>query len=143
MNENQAKVSLGGREIVVEASLAACLAYSNEFAGKLEEPYKGRLMDDLLALYNAMEGKDAVEGLGAIGDSGLFRIVWAMGRACGSVKEGYQKFERSMEHAPMNMYEYVDAYRTVVGDLAGRTFFRLPEGQGDAVEPDAEESAQG
>lgn len=147
MRDNQATVTLGGRDIVAEASLAACVEYSNEFRGKLADPYSGALMDDMLALYRAADGGDG-EGGGVeavIGDGGepLLRIVWAMGRASGSVKEGYKAFVKSMAHSPLNLYEFVEAYHAVVGDLGGRVFFRLPEGRGDAGEPDEAEVEEG
>lgn len=140
MNDNQATITLFGKEIELEASLAACTIYSNEFYGKVDEPYKGYLMEDLLTLYQECEGENAQKGFQPMFSQGLYRIVWAMGRACNSIKETYPKFLKSIEHAPSNFYEFSQAYKVVVVDLGVGVFFRLPEGQDNTDAPDETET---
>lgn len=135
-------VSICGNKYEIEASLAASTIYTNEFYGKLDEPYKGYLMDDILTLFH--ESETNTNAVTAFGDQALYRIVWAMARACGSIKDTYKKFySNKIEHGSFNMYEYSGLFTDVIFNLCQRTFFRLPEGQGDVGEPDNTEAEQG
>lgn len=137
VNDNRVTVELFGNEYEVEGSLGACKIYADEFYGKLAEPYTGNLVSDLLELYKAAElsGDQMV-----LGDVALYRLAWAMGRAAGSIKVGYDKFAKSFEHAPFCVYEWSTAYNVIVHELGNGVFFRVPEGLADAGEPDQAEA---
>lgn len=130
--DNHANVTLAGIEFEVEASNGACVAYSNEFRGKLEKPFSGSLMTDLLVTNTAIEsgGEGEVQALEHIP-----RIVWAMSFAAGGKDATYEKFCKRIEHECVGYFELAEAYRTIIV-LADRTFFRLPNGPADAGEPD-------
>lgn len=130
--DNRATVTLAGIEFEVEASNGACLAYANEFRGKLDKPFTGNLMGDILASTRALTADDGTEVLAL---EGIQRIVWAMAFAAGGKFKTYEAMCKGLEHECVGYYELADACG-VVFKLADRTFFRLSDRPADAVEPD-------
>lgn len=130
--DNRAKVTLAGIEFEVEASNGACLAYANEFRGKLDAPFTGNLMGDILASTRALSANDGTEMLAL---ENIPRIIWAMAFAAGDKHSTYEGLCKELEHETVGYYELADACGEVFR-LADRTFFRLPERPADAVEPD-------
>lgn len=135
--DNRVTASVFGTEYELEGSLGACKIYADEFAGKLREPYTGNLVSDMLELYRRAEEQGGV----AFGDEELYRLAWAMARAAGSAKLGYDRFCKPFEHAPMSIYDWSELYSAIVHGLGDGVFFRIPEGRGDAVQPDVAEEA--
>lgn len=115
-----------GRELEVEASNLACKIYADEFRGEVEDPYKGSLIYDLLATRKIIiEQKLDFPSWADVEQ--LLGIVWAMASAVGSTKLPYKKFEKNIMKGDANMYECAGAFNVVAGELAERTFFRLPK----------------
>lgn len=150
--DNRTTATVGGHEYEVEASNLACRVYADEFreadskelTGDAERDagrYTGRLIHDLLA--------DRQRVLAAGVDwpewdevPRILAAIWAMARAAGSTKASWRAFRASVEHAPANLYEVATAANKVF-ELGNTTFFRLPDGLGDAVEPDEGEAQEG
>lgn len=150
--DDRTTVSVGGRDYEAEASNLACRIYADEFresdrkalTGDKEQDagrYAGRLIHDLLADRQRM----LAAGVSWPEWDEVPRIlaaIWAMARAAGSTKASWKAFRASVEHAPANLYEVATAANAVF-ELGNTTFFRLPDGLGDAVEPDEGEAKEG
>ena len=129
-----------GRELEAEASNFACKIYADEFRDKVTEPYKGSLIYDLLATRKIIVEKkldfpdwaDVPQLLG---------IVWAMATASGAIKCKYTKFETDVLKGSANMYECAGAFNVVAGELAERTFFRIPKRLENPQKSDEAETA--
>ncbi len=50
--DNRREIAIGGKTYTLEASLGTGIIYANEFRGKLDEPYRGILADDMLRVFN-------------------------------------------------------------------------------------------
>lgn len=124
-----------GRELEVEASNFACKIYADEFRGKVTEPYKGSLIYDLLVTRKTIIEKklDFPDWMDV---PQLLGIVWAMATASGAIKCKYKKFEEDVLGGSANMYECAGAFNVVAGELAERTFFRLPKRLGNPQKSD-------
>lgn len=59
--DNLVTIEIGDVTLELEASLGTAIAYSNEFRGKLDAPYKGMLADDMLRVYNAAQPTETVK----------------------------------------------------------------------------------
>lgn len=150
--DDRTTVSVGGRDYEAEASNLACRIYADEFresdrkalTGDAERDagkYAGRLIHDLLADRQRM----LAAGVSWPEWDEVPRIlaaIWAMARAAGSTKASWKAFRASVEHAPANLYEAATAANAVF-ELGNTTFFRLPDGLGDTVEPDEGEAEEG
>ena len=150
MQDNQAMVTIAGRDILLESSLGACKVYSDEFFGKLKDPYKGSLPEDMIALMRHQEGylvpdedaKDGVrfvEGVNALDTEmaeHLLDFAWAMARAAGSIDMRYPEWQEWVTHASVSFFEVSDAYQTIIHELGDGATFRLTKGLQDALEPD-------
>lgn len=147
--DNRTTVTVGGRKLEVEASNLACRVYADEFreadskaltgdAKRDAGSYTGRLIHDLLADRQRVlaAGVDWPEWDEA---PRILATIWAMARAAGSTKSSWGAFRASVEHAPANLYEVATAANKVF-ELGNLTFFRLPDGLGDSVEPDEGEA---
>lgn len=147
--DNRTTVTVGGRKYEVEASNLACRVYADEFreadskalAGDTKRDagsYTGRLIHDLLADRQRVlaAGIDWPEWDEA---PRILATIWAMARAAGSTKASWGAFRASVEHAPANLYEVATAANKIF-ELGNLTFFRLPDGLGDSVEPDEGEA---
>lgn len=142
MADNRGKVTICGTEYEVESSIGATIVYKNEFKGKLERPYNGNMADDMVALYGEIEtGSDSSSYFG-FDIEAIFRIAWAMAVAAGSTNDSWQTFFGRLVHDSVTLVDVADTYQTCVRDLGERTFFRLPGGLSDDIEPDEEQEAE-
>lgn len=147
--DNVRELRIGEKEYQLEASLGTAIVYRNEFFGKLDEPYKGILADDMLQVYHRaqpIEDSDGkmVENADYMGYDieAILRIAWAMARAAGSTKRAFARFYDEVIHQPAGVFEEASLYGTVIMQLGGGIIFRRPEGQAGDGEPD-EAEAQG
>lgn len=131
--ENRVEIELFGKKYELESSLGAGTIYSNTFRDKVESPYCGNLLTDMIQLTRDAEGIGEGTAFGV--STQIFGIVWAMARAAGSMDESWDEFYSRVEHSPINFYELVEVYTAIVNKLGGCTF-RLPERLQDAIESD-------
>jgi hypothetical protein len=154
--DNVAKLAIGDVELELEASLGASVVYSNEFLGRLGDPYRGEFGADMLTAYRiARETVEESDGDGGtvrvpnpeyagIDIVELLRLAWAMARAAGSTDQSYEDFYEDVIHQPAGLFDEGNLFATVVMRLGDGVTFRRPEGHGGAVEPDAaQEGAEG
>lgn len=141
--DNVRTARIGGAEYDLEASLGASITYANEFFGKLGEPYRGSLADDMLQVYRRAQPTVERDGENVPNPEymgydveALLRIAWAMATAAGSTRKGYDRFRDEVIHQPASVFEEAGLYDVVVMELGGGIIFRRPEGQAGAVEPD-------
>jgi len=147
--DNVRELRIGDKEYQLEASLGTPIVYRNEFFGKLDEPYKGILADDMLQAYHrAQRFEDDDEGKTVenpdymgIDIEALLRFAWAMARSVDPergkpYKYGYKRFYNEVIHQPAGVFEEASLYDTVIMRLGGGIIFRRPEGLGGSVEPD-------
>ena len=143
--DNVRELRIGDKTYQLEASLGTAIVYRNEFFGKLEEPYKGILADDMLAVWTRAQQVEEHDGevvpnpeYMGIDIEAILRIAWAMARAAGSTKKSYAKFYDEVIHQPAGLFEEASLYDTVIMRLGGGIIFRRPEGLGGSGEPDEE-----
>lgn len=142
--DNVRELRIGDKEYQLEASLGTAIVYRNEFFGKLDEPYKGILADDMLQAYHrAQRFEDDDEGktvenpdYTGIDIEAILRVAWAMARSAGSTKRSFAKFFDEVIHQPAGVFEEASLYDTVIMRLGGGIIFRRPEGLGGDGEPD-------
>lgn len=147
--DNVRELRIGDKTYQLEASLGTAIVYRNEFFGRLDEPYKGLLADDMLAVWTRAQQVEEHDGevvpnpeYMGLDIEAILRIAWAMARAAGSTKRGYDKFYDEVIHQPAGLFEEASLYDTVIMRLGGGIIFRRPEGQAGDSEPDeAEEQA--
>ena len=147
--DNVRELRIGDKTYQLEASLGTAIVYRNEFFGRLDEPYKGLLADDMLAVWTRAQQVEEHDGevvpnpeYMGLDIEAILRIAWAMARAAGSTKRGYDKFYDEVIHQPAGLFEEASLYDTVIMRLGGGIIFRRPDGQAGADEPDeAEEQA--
>jgi len=143
--DNVREWRIGDKTYRLEASLGTKIIYRNEFFGKLEEPYKGILEDDMLRVYHQSQPFEEVDGETVANPDyegndieALLRIAWAMARAAGSTKKSFAKFCDEVIHQPAGVFEEASLYDTTIMQLGGGIIFRRPEGLGGSGEPDEE-----
>lgn len=142
--DNVRELRIGDKTYQLEASLGTAIVYRNEFFGKLDEPYKGILADDMLQAYHrAQRFEDDDEGktvenqdYTGIDIEAILRVAWAMARSAGSTKRSFAKFFDEVIHQPAGVFEEASLYDTVIMRLGGGIIFRRPEGLGGDGEPD-------
>lgn len=142
--DNVRELRIGEKEYQLEASLGTAVAYRNEFFGKLDEPYRGILADDMLQVWRRSQETVEDEGGNEAPNpdfygydvEALLRIAWSMAWAAGSTKKRYAKFYDEVIHQPAGLFEEASLYNTVVMELGGGIIFRRPEGQGGAGQAD-------
>ena len=142
--DNVREWRIGEKTYQLEASLGAGKVYRDEFFGKLDAPYKGILADDMLQVYHKAqlfeesEDGETVENPDYVGYDveALLRIAWAMARAEGGMKRGWDKFYAEVIHQPAGLFEEASLYDVVIVRLGSGITFRRPEGLGGAEEPD-------
>ena len=147
--DNVRELRIGDVTYELEASLGTAIVYRNEFFGKLDEPYKGILADDMLQVYHRAqptEERDGqmVENADYMGYDieAILRIAWAMARAAGSTKRTFARFYDEVIHQPAGVFEEASLYDTVITRLGGGIIFRRPDGHGGAGEPDEAQEGQ-
>lgn len=134
-------VTVGGKEFDIEASNGALMAYGAEFRGKEEPPFRGNLIADIVMDRDIVVAA-GVDFPGWDECPHVLKAIWAMARAAGSTRLGYQKFMKWFESAPANFYEPAEAVNTLFmrGGACDRAFFRVPGRPDDAAEPDEEQA---
>lgn len=109
--------------------------------------YTGRLKVDLLVTANMLRSHQGGRGDAATVVSRLsayldypvrqlMAATWAMAKAAGSTKLGWDEWEAWTWTLPSSAKEDEELWRVVCVDLLERAFFRGYEGAGDAREPD-------
>ena len=142
--DNVREWRIGDKTYQLEASLGTGKVYRDEFFGKLGDGYKGILEDDMLRVFRLAqpviedEAGEVVENPDYYGYDveALLRIAWAMARAEGCMRKGWDKFYAEVIHQPAGVFEEAALYDTVVMHLGAGITFRRPEGLGGAQEPD-------
>lgn len=147
--DNVRELRIGDKTYQLEASLGTPIVYRNEFFGKLDEPYKGILADDMLQVYHRSQQFEENEDgnlvtnpdYAGIDIEALLRIAWAMARSVDPergkpYKYGYRRFYNEVIHQPAGVFEEASLYDTVIMRLGGGIIFRRPEGLGSPDEPD-------
>lgn len=142
--DNVRELRIGEKTYQLEASLGTAIVYRNEFFGKLDEPYKGILADDMLQVYRRAQPTEENEDGEAVANpdyvgtdiEAMLRIAWAMAKSAGSTKRTFAKFCDEVIHQPAGVFEEASLYDTTIMQLGGGIIFRRPEGQEGADEPD-------
>lgn len=144
---NRETVTFGDEQIEVIASNGACAIYADQFRDHVDEPWTGRLKQDIMTLYElqftalGINPRDPSEE-GGVEEAGhsldyedvpqVVGIVWAMASAAGSTRLGYESFKKRFESAPSSYREFGELFNTLVIGLAQRAFFRVEERSADA-----------
>lgn len=134
--DNTAEVVIGGEIYEIEASNLAQVFYKREFRAKCEPPFIGNLVTDMTTDYTTF---NAASGVAPDWDDyrHILGGIWAMARAAGSVRVGFDKFEQRALSSTLDMIEPQAAASVIFNDLAPRTFFRrVIGGAGGAGAPD-------
>lgn len=132
---NTMTITLGGTEYRLMASNMASKAYADEFYGRSPEGYNAVLTHDTQRLYADSLTEDDEGVLVANLDSSpvltevLWRIVWALAYAGGSVEVGYDQWTSDHADETWTITEKLEACVGVV-DLVTGAFFREPKEQG-------------
>lgn len=142
--DNVRELRIGEKTYELEASLGTAIVYRNEFFGKLDEPYKGILADDMLQVYRRAQPTEENEDGETVANpdyvgtdiEAMLRIAWAMAKSAGSTKRTFAKFYDEVIHQPAGVFEEASLYDTTIMQLGGGIIFRRPEGQASADEPD-------
>ena len=131
-----ATITVAGRELEGAATNRACVLYADELSGRLDEPYAGHLIHDVLAERQAVMADESNRFPEWSQLPRLIDAIWAMARAAGSIKETRKAFVRHVMDGTANLYEPAQATNVVFGDFGERTFFRLPAGLEHLAESD-------
>lgn len=159
--DNRTTVFIGGEEYDVIASNGACVIYADQFRDKLQEPYTGRLRNDVLQAYldwckltgDPVQGadedaaqpesdEDAVqpesdERRRAITPDyedipQVLGMAWAMARAAGSTGLDYDAFRSKFMVSGTTVREFSRLFDDVIFGVAQNAFFRDLKRQEDA-----------
>jgi hypothetical protein len=128
--DNTAEVVIGGEIYEIEASNLAQVFYKREFRSKCKPPFIGNLVTDMTTDYTTF---NAASGVAPDWDDyrHILGGIWAMARAAGSVRVGFDKFEQRALNSTLDMIEPQAAASVIFNDLAPRTFFRRVIGGAD------------
>lgn len=139
-------VTIGGTTYKTAVTLGACVTYADEFGGKVGEPYRGLLADDLLELYALCSDTVADKDGRRVPNPDyrdlqtqiepLLRIVWAAAVGAGSTGQTWPEFLAEHMEAELNVFELRGAYDAVIRELGDGTIFRGAEGRVGAGEAD-------
>ena len=128
-------ITLGGTEYKLMASNRAAKVYADEFYGKSPEGFTAVLKYDTQKLYLECLTEDDDGVLGVNLDSSpilsevLWRIIWALAYAGGSVDVGYEQWLSDHEDEAWSAMEEMEAYVGAI-DLVTANFFRESKEQG-------------
>lgn len=136
---NRVDVHVFGRDYTLEASLGAATIYKNQFKDTAEEPFLGNLVEDIAKLYVMVESPELGKGLDY---DVLFGLMWAMGKAAGSIEETWEKFYELVAHKPLTLEEVAGVYSVIVHELGDGVIFRLPERPDNDTESDEEQEKE-
>lgn len=130
-------VTICGEPLEIAATNLACVVYADETLGKLDAPYTGRLIHDLLAERDAVlaDGSSRFPEWGQL--PRLLDAVWAMARAARSTTDSRKAFTKRVMDGAANLYEAAQVANVIFGDFGEHTFFRLPAGLEALAESDA------
>ena len=130
--DNSAEVVIGGEIYEIEASNLAQVFYKREFRTKCEPPFIGNLVTDMTTDYTTF---NAASGVAPDWEDyrHILGGIWAMARAAGSVRVGFDKFEQRALNSTLDMIEPQAAASVIFNDLAPRTFFRRVIGGADGA----------
>ena len=137
--DNRIDIHVFDRDYTLEASLGASTIYKNQFKGAVNEPFLGNLVEDIFKLYAMVESPEHAEG---IDFDILFGLMWAMGKAAGSIEETWEQFYEQVAHKPLTFEEVSGVYSVIVHELGDGVIFRLPDRPSDDTEPDAEQEEE-
>lgn len=136
--DNRIDIHVFDRDYTLEASLGAASIYKNQFKGKVDKPYLGNLVEDIAQLYMHSESEQA-DGLDY---DILFGLMWAMGKASGSISETWEQFYEQVAHRPLTLEEVTGVYSVIVHELGDGVIFRLPDRPSDDTEPDEKQEEE-
>lgn len=134
--DNRVDIHVFDRDYTLEASLGAASIYKNQFKGKVDEPFLGNLVEDIAKLYVLVESPELATGLDY---DILFGLMWAMGKASGSITETWEQFYEQVAHKPLTLEEVTGVYSVIVHELGDGVIFRLPNRPSDDSESDEEQ----
>lgn len=137
--DNRIDIHVFDRDYTLEASLGAASIYKNQFKGKVDKPYLGSLVEDIAQLYMLVESPEPDEGLDY---DILFGLMWAMGKASGSITETWGQFYEQVAHRPLTLEEVTGVYSVIVHELGEGVIFRLPNRLPDHSEPDEKQEEE-
>lgn len=147
--DNRATVTFCGEKVELLASNGACVIYAEQFQG--DKGTSGRLKQEILNVYNALftvgayEDRENEDGSVSLVQKrtvdyddvpSIIGVTWAMARAAGSTRLGYEKFREKFLRATSDYRECNQLVDDLIFDLAQRSFFRVQEGPDDAGQPD-------
>ena len=150
--DNRTTVFIGGEEYDVIASNGACVIYADQFRDKLQEPYTGRLRNDVLQAYlewckltgDPVQGADeddvqpeSDEGRRAVTPDyedipQVLGMAWAMARAAGSTGLDYDAVRSKFMVSGTTVREFSRLFDDVIFGVAQNAFFRDLKRQEDA-----------
>lgn len=123
---NRTTVSVGGEELVIEASNGACFLYAKEFRDQEQPPYSGNLISDIST--EVAQNTEANNFYPLWCDlPHVVQAIWAMAKAAGSTKDSFKTFNKKLMESTAVYLEASDVVRTLFGDFGRRTFFRGQE----------------
>ena len=143
--DNVRSLDIAGEGFTFEASLGTSIIYSDEFMGRLEEPYRGLLDYDMLQVWNKASVTTDADGdrppaevreVRHIDTRALIRLAWAMARAAESTDMGYEDFHSHVAHLPAGRYDEAALFEVAVLELGSGIIFRHREGQAGPQEAD-------
>ena len=137
--DNRIDIHVFDRDYTLEASLGAASIYKNQFKDKVDPPFLGNLVEDIAKLYVLVESPELGKGLDY---DILFGLMWAMGKASGSVKETWEQFYEQVAHKPLTLEEVTGVYSVIVHELGDGVIFRLPDRPSDDTESDEKQEEE-
>lgn len=137
--DNRIDIHVFDRDYTLEASLGAASIYKNQFKDKVDQPFLGNLVEDIAKLYVLVESPELGKGLDY---DILFGLMWAMGKASGSISETWEQFYEQVAHRPLTLEEVTGVYSVIVHELGDGVIFRLPDRPSDDTEPDEKQEEE-
>ena len=122
---NTTTITLGEKEYALRASNWASQLYADEFFGKVSDSYNGNLQHDAAQVFaDCVTTDEDGENLTInFVPPTLWRVVWALAYAGGSVQLEYDKGMDSVRDEMWTVGQQAEACGEVL-DLMMRTFFR-------------------
>lgn len=127
---NTSTITLGGREYALRASNLASKVYGDEFFGNSPDGYNGSLTHDASMVFADCIGESDDGGvIVRFVPPTLWRIVWALAYAGGSVAVGYERWMSDVGDEAWTVTEQANACVEAI-DLVMSAFFREQPQQG-------------
>ena len=137
--DNRIDIHVFDRDYTLEASLGAASIYKNQFTAQVDQPFLGNLVEDIAKLYVLVESPELGKGLDY---DILFGLMWAMGKASGSISETWEQFYEQVAHRPLTLEEVTGVYSVIVHELGDGVIFRLPDRPSDDTESDEKQEEE-